>query len=174
MKPKEKIEQALLQYEFVIKMLTYIESGKLDKKEFDIDTTIIHAKSYNRFPDNTFNTYDDLKLAAENNFSLMLGALTITIESCLAENGIPNNSQDTTPRGQLRQLIYMIRCAYAHDIMEPKWVIKDRYVKKLTCTAGPYTKEVELDELNGTHFNIEQVGGHGFYFELIKEIRNWL
>lgn len=170
MTPAEKIEQAFLQLAFSIKLLTFFEQNKIDKVQFDNDTTIILKRKNIHLNDNTFNTYDDLVFAAENNFNITLGATAIIMDESLTSAGFPNNYTDRTEIGQLRTLIYMIRCAFAHNMIQPKWQVRKAYLHELKFKFLGETIVIDLNALNGKPFTMEQIGGHDIYMEIKDKV----
>lgn len=172
MKPEilENIEQAFLQLAFSIKLLTFFELRKIDKDEFDTDLIILGERGNIGYRHGTFKTYDDLICGATNNFNLTLGFTAITLESSLQAAKIPNNPNDSSSNGMLRTLIYMIRCAYAHDLMHPRWNVKGQYYQKLRIELHSKTIELDLSEKNGQPFDIKDIGGHEIYFQIKAKI----
>ena len=166
----ENIEQAFLQLAFSIKLLTFFELEKIDKDEFDTDLTILGEHGNIGYSHGTFNTYDDLIHAAHNNFNLTLGFTAITLETSLQAASISNNPNDQSPNGMLRTLVYMIRCAYAHDLIHPKWNVKRPYCQQLKIELQDETVELDLSEKDGQPFDVKDIGGHEIYFQIKEKI----
>jgi len=159
--------------------MCYVELKKLDKRDFDTDTLIHLEDDSLNFPDNSFNTYDDLIRAAQNNYQIALGFSAIALESGLQDAGLNNNPTDMSPQGQLRTLVYMIRNAFAHDMMIPCWRVNDRYKRTLDIQLSTRPLQVNLSELDGRPFGDRAIGGISRYFEikdavlrLVAEARN--
>ena len=83
--PVKRINQVFLQFEFAVKLMNYFECQKVDKQVFDTDTVVLLDRGSISFHDNTFNSYDDLILGAQNNYLITLGATAITLDSSLDE-----------------------------------------------------------------------------------------
>ena len=162
----ENINQAFLLLEFSLKLLTYTELGKIDKNEFDTDVTVIGQDCNLSFNHNSFGTYDDLILAAENNFNITLGFTSIVLNTSLDLIGITCNPRDRSPDGMLRTLIYMIRCAYAHDMMHPRWKVKNDYAQPLEIQLQKETLKLDLSQKDGQLFSTQDIGGSEKYFEI--------
>jgi hypothetical protein len=60
MRPNEIIEQAFLHLTFAIKLLTYVELGKVNKLEFDGEVQINLKKKNICFSESSFKSYDDI------------------------------------------------------------------------------------------------------------------
>jgi hypothetical protein len=166
MTSSEKIDQAFLQFAFAIKLLMYFELDKVDKNQFDTDTTIELKRKNINLKNNLFHTNGDLKNAAINNLNITLGATAIILDESLTSAGILNSHADTSEQGQLRTLIYMIRCAYAHNMIEPRWEVRGKYIRTLKYSVFREVFEVNLNELNGKPFDMEQIGGHDVYIQI--------
>ena len=65
---------------------------------------------------------------------------------------------------RLRTLVYLVRCAYAHGIADPKWEVRGKYNTSLILNLPSGATNIDLRELDGQSFNFEQLGGHGIWF----------
>jgi len=160
------IDQAFLQLEFTMKLLTYIELGKIDKDVFDTHISITGWERPFSYPANAFNTYNDLILAAENCVLLSVGCTALVLETSLelvGKNPDPNNR---SPEGMLRNLIHMIRCAFAHDMMYPKWEVRGDYAQPLEIQLERDILKLDLSNKHNQPFNIEDIGGYENYYEI--------
>lgn len=165
----KNIDQAFLQLEYAIKLLNYMELRTIDKDEFDTNIVITGKKENISFNHSAFNTYDDLILGAENNVLITVGFTCIVLDTSLQSIGIKPNHSDRSSDGMLRNLIYMIRCAYAHDMMHPKWEVRGNYAQPLEIQLKSDTLKVDLSKKHSQLFNIEDIGGYENYFH-IKEL----
>lgn len=171
MNPIERIDQAFLQLEFAIKLMNYVELGRLNKDEFDLYTLIKLERKNIRFGDNTFHTYKELKNAAINNYLITLGMSVITLETSLQDAGIYNDLYDFSSKGQLRALVYMIRCAFAHDMMTPCWKVDSRYQRIIELNLGGGKISIDLCKLNGMAFEDSHIGGIETYYEIKNAVK---
>ena len=64
----------------------------------------------------------------------------------------------------------MIRCAYAHDLMHPKWNVKGSYRQLLKIELQGKNIELDLSEKNGQPFDIKDIGGHEIYFKIKEKL----
>lgn len=90
MQPIETIQHAFLQLTFAIKLLNYVEVGKVSKSDFDTDTLILLKKRNISFPSGTFQSDNDIILAAENNFTITFGFSAIALNQALSDAGFPS------------------------------------------------------------------------------------
>ncbi len=163
------INQAFLQLEFSIKLLNFMERRTIDKDEFDTDLVITARKKNISFYHSAFNTYDDLILGAENGVLITVGFTSIVLETSLQSVGNKTDPNDRSSNGMLRSLIYMIRCAYAHDMMHPKWEVRGNYAQLLEIPLQSDILRLDLSMKHNQIFNIEDIGGYENYFEM-KEL----
>ena len=172
--PTERIDQAFLQLEFAIKLLTYVELGKLDKKEFDVDVTLLLKENNLTFRNDTFQKYDDLINAVQNNYNITLGFTAILLNSCFEEAGTNHDPKDNLFKAEIRSLIYMIRCAFAHDMMSPKWEVRGKYNRILNIQFEDYKLEINLCKLDGQPFEVSQIGGIDNYYKVKDAAQGFL
>jgi len=163
------IDQAFLQFEFAIKLMVYFELNKVDKDEFDRDLTILEEKDNIVFPDNSFHTYNDLILASQNNVIVCFGVSAITLDRSLADAGIDRKPDDLSENGSLRTLIYMIRCAFAHNMIEPKWDVHIKYKKSIKLNLNNENLIIDLSQMHGKGFDYKDIGGVKNWF-IIKNL----
>ncbi len=62
---------------------------------------------------------------------MCFGVTAITLNRALEDARIKSNPNDQSEKGCLRTLIYMIRYAFAHNMIEPRWKVKRKYMKKI-------------------------------------------
>ncbi len=77
------------------------------------------------------STFDRQKLEIQfRNLVLSnIGTLTIAIDTALDATFKSKNPDGTDSINCLRNVFYMLRCAFAHDPIHPKWDIKEKYQK---------------------------------------------
>lgn len=163
----QNINQAFLQLEFSIKLLTYTELGKIDKNGFDTD--VIIGQENLSFNHSSFNTYDDLIIGATNNFNITVGFTSIVLDSSCSSAGIKCNPKNKSPEGALRTLVYMIRCAYAHNMMHPKWEVRGEYLQNIKISFANVILDIDLTDKDGKPFDMDDIGGYKNYF-MIKDL----
>ncbi|MCX6543528.1 MAG: hypothetical protein NTV05_03840 [Acidobacteria bacterium] len=170
MTTQEMIEQAFLQLVFAIKLLTYTELGKIDKAEFDGDVLIKLSKRNLPFPAGTFRSDDDIVLAAQNNFCITLGFTAIVLDEALNRAGSVRELDEASPHRDLRTLVYMVRCAFAHDMMNPRWEARGPFARQLCVLLPSGPLRVDTAALNGRAFDHAAIGGMETYFEIRNEV----
>jgi hypothetical protein len=170
MTTQETIDQAFLQLAFAIKLLTYTELGRIDKAQFDGDVLIKLNKRNLSFPAETFRSDNDIVLAAQNNFCITLGFTAVVLDEALDRAGLGRDLDAASPHRDLRALVYMIRCAFAHDMMNPRWVARGPFARPLCVSLPSGALRLDAAALNGVAFEDAHVGGMETYFEIKDEV----
>lgn len=166
MTPSEQVEQAFLHLCWAIKLDSYLAiNPPLSKIDFDQDITVTDPKDLTYLPANQFGSIDDIHLGAENSVLLAVGAFFLSLDTALDEAGFKNDVLAQDSFGQLRILIYMGRCAFAHNVLKPHWEVRGKYCRQLNIELQDISIQVDLSKLSGKVFDIKQIGG---YSQLIK------
>lgn len=164
----DALETGFLQLSFAIKLWNYLDSHPIDISKFDINLTIEDVQSRVYLPSNEFSTYNDIKLAIENNISICFGAAAITLWEALNETlrySRTNPNPMETEKEKLAGLCYMIRCCFAHSPAAPRWEIQSKFQK--TYMLG--NKTIDLTSLDGRSFDYSQIGGYETLWLLRKK-----
>jgi hypothetical protein len=170
MNPIVAIDQAFLQLTFAIKLLAHVELGRLSKSDFDGEVLVKLRKRNLNFPSQSFNTDEDIRLAAENNYSITLGFSALVLDRALSDRGLSSDLTPSSPYRDLRSLVYMVRCAFAHDMMQPRWEARGVFARELRITLPSGALVVDVRALNGQPFMDSHIGGVETYFELKDEV----
>jgi hypothetical protein len=148
---------AFAQLFFSWKLYNYALDGKIDRESLDSEITFRSEDQRQIFvlPNRIFDNDNDFILAFQNNLTIAFGAAAITLDRARHEAGhnLPDPIQ--SEKDQCIALIYQIRCAFAHDIAEPRWKIKDRYRRAYEFDGI----NIDLTNLDGTVFDYHQIGG---------------
>lgn len=149
---------AFANVEFAWKLLVYGESGEIDLEKLDIDIVFQDDDGRPFFvpPARIFTDPNDLMLAPHNNLTIAFGAAAITLHRSIEEAGY------RVPRGEFESeidqciaLVYQVRNAFAHDIAEPKWEMRNPVFAREYTVGG---KAFDLRHLNGEPFRYEDFG----------------
>jgi hypothetical protein len=171
MTPFEQVQEASLQLCWAIKLDSYLYFyPPREKVDFDNPQSILDPMDTLFLPGDQFNTIDDIRLGAENCILLSVGALFLALDTALDQAGIKNDPSAQDPFGQLRILIYMGRCAFAHNILKPCWEVRGKYSRQLAIALPEIALQVDLNKLSGTPFDIKQIGGYSQLFKMKDHI----
>jgi hypothetical protein len=80
--------------------------------------------------------------------------------------GIKPDPDVTENDGQLRILIFMVRCAYAHGIGTPCWAVRGKYCRTLNVNLGSACIYLDLRTKNGQGFDVDQIGGYSNWYRI--------
>lgn len=155
------LNTAFGQLAFAWKLHNYGCNDKINYEELDEEITYKDGAMVFVVP-KALQSPDDLIIALENNLGIAFGAAAITLNKVREKMKIPSPNPIESENDQCVALIYQIRNAFAHDIAEPTWEMKERY--KRTYEFG--RMKFDLTDLNGEPFSYEQIGGPGKLFRI--------
>ena len=156
----QDIELSYRQFEFSIRLLSFCELGKIDPKEFDDDHIIALPEGTLHFPAGQFASKESIQHAAAIGVLITVGAMALAMDRGFEEIKVARDPKATDSTGRLRLLIYMIRCAYAHDVASPCWQARGDFQRQLIIDLDPNPLTLDLADVNGKPFNVEQIGGY--------------
>jgi hypothetical protein len=162
----EDIAIAFKQLEFAIKLLSYCELGHIKPHEFDTDHLIQLEHGNLHFASGTFSTADDIVRAASITVLQAFSATVLVLDKAFEVNGVPSNPQAGDPQGLLRTLIYMVRCAQAHGLADPRWEVRGKYRRLLELDIEGERLSLDLAALDGQPFVIDQIGGYETWYRI--------
>ena len=156
---------AFAQLVFAWKLYHYGLKRRIDRRSLDIPITFKDVGMVLVLPDQIFESDDDLIIALENNLVVAFGAAAITLNRSREQAGHALPQQMTSENDQCICLIYQIRNAFAHDIAEPKWEIRNPVFQQVYEFGGI---RVDLSNVDGNRFDYADIGGPDVLFR-IKE-----
>lgn len=151
------------QLSFAWKLYNYGLNGEIDPDKLDEDVSWQDGGSLFVVP-KSLETEGDLVIALRNNLTIAFGAAAITLNRVREEIGVSLPNPIITEEDQCVALIYQIRNAFAHDIAEPVWRVRERYRREY----GLGGLAIDLTDIDGQPFRYEHIGGPG-HFYLIKD-----
>lgn len=162
----EDVEIGFRQLEFAIKLLSYIELGKINPADFDTDHLVQLGSGDLHFPSINFQSQDALVRAASINVIMAFSTTTLVLDQAFEALGMKHDFQATDYAGKLRLLVYMVRCAYAHGIAYPRWNVTNKKAGLLTVTIEGQTITLDLPRLHGQVFDVSQIGGYENWYRI--------
>ena len=160
------VEDAFLNLEFAIKLLSHCELGKLDPNDFDSDHLSQLKEGTVVFPKGNFSNFDGMLRAANIGVLIAFSASVFALDQAFQVAGIEPDLRNADDVVRLRTLIYMMRNAHAHGIAAPRWKISARYQGKLAVALGKGVIELDLAKLNGQECSVDQIGGYPAWYQL--------
>jgi len=167
MTPKQQIANAINVFGLALNLQEAIVSERVVPSTFKKHLKIETGGKGVTFQHNY--TQEALRIQSKNLLCMALGTTAIIIDTILDEALGPKDPNDTSQIGSTRAIMYMIRCAFAHNMAFPAWSCKTRYQRVYTVTlpqAGTIAFDAKL--LNGQLIKMEHIGGLEAYVELIE------
>lgn len=155
---------AFANVEFAWKLLVYGESGGIDLERLDMPITFQDENGRPFFipTDRIFHDRDDLLHALHNNLTIAFGAAAITLNRAIEEAGHRRqNGAFQSEEEQCIALVYQVRNAFAHDIAEPRWEIRNPAFAREYSVGG---RGFDLRELHGRPFRHEDFGVESLFY----------
>ena len=156
----EDIEIAFRQLEFTIKLLSFCDLGNINPKDFDTDHIIMLEGGSLHFPVGHFSDADSLIRGASISVLLAFSASVLVLDKGFEVIGIKPDPKATDNVGKLRALIYLVRCAQAHGVADPRWEARGRFGRTITVDLDGTPITLDLQAFNGERFHIDQLGGY--------------
>lgn len=156
---------AFAQLEFAWKLLAHAQDRKINIDDLDQGTTYLENGMMIVLRDKTFDGYADLIVACENNVLIAFGAAIITLNRAREEvEGLNLPNPIESELDQFVSITYQIRNAFAHDIAEPRWNIRNRRYARKYSFGGI---EIDLSEIeDNTPFSYQHIGGPDTIFRM--------
>ncbi len=164
----EDVATGFRQLEFAIKLHSYTELGNINTANFDAEHLVRLRTGHLHFPSINFQNQDALIRAASINVVIVFAATTLVLDQAFDAIGMKHDYQATDDAGKLRLLVYVVRCAYAHGIANPRWDIRNKKAGVLTVIIEGHTITLDLPRLHGQAFDVSQIGGYENWYRIRK------
>ena len=163
------VDIAFRQVEFTSKVLAYCELGKVDPSEFDIDHLVLVDSGSISFPTGHFSDADNIRRAAMVSVAVASGISALALDKAFEVAGLKPDPASPENSVRVRTVVYMVRCAYAHGIAEPRWKVRGQYARTIEFGLGSDRLELDLAKLNGCPFEFQSLGGPQNWFRIRDE-----
>jgi hypothetical protein len=160
------IDIAFFQLEFTIKLLSFCELGNIDPANFDTDHIVKLERGNLHFPTGHFSSVDNIIRAASVSVLIAFSATALVLDKAFEVSGIRPEPEAIDKVGQLRTLIYMVRCAQAHGVAEPRWEVRGKFLRRIAVDIDGISLSLDLRTLHGELFNIDDIGGYENWYRL--------
>jgi hypothetical protein len=162
----DDVDIAFRQLEFAIKLLSFCELGNIKPSEFDTNHVVLLGSVRLNFPRGKFNDPDSIIKAAGTSVLIAFSASVLVLDDAFQAAGMKADPEAVGNDGQLRALIYMVRCAYAHGIADPRWEVRRKYCRTLSVKLGNTSISLDLSTLHGENFVVDQLGGYANWYRI--------
>jgi len=167
----EKVYWGLQQFVFAAKFAACCNSGTIDFNLFKPRCTISIPNDVTfDIPEWNSINQEELVVGALNQLMISLGACAIAVDEGLSskhgKSSFKNWEKDQSDINSLREVIFLIRSAYAHKMPEVHWHISGPRAKTTYLINTP-NGDVQFDAngKNGTKLEISHFGGlRGFIY----------
>ena len=161
------VEYAFRHLEFAIRLMCYCEHDHLDLASFDTDVTIVLEAENIGFRTGTFPTHDSVVPPSQALVGMAFGVSAMVLEAAFEVAGKTRKPASRTPEDELRTLIYMLRCAFAHNPALPLWEARGKdYARQLSLQLEKTTLTIDFASLSGKPFAYEDIGGFANWFKI--------
>lgn len=163
------VDIAFQQVEFSIKLLSYCELDRIHPAEFDTHQVVLLEGENLTFPTGRFSTQQEIVRASMVAVQLALAGSALTLDQVWDVAGIRPDPGSPEREVKLRTLVYMVRCAYAHGVADPRWEVRRGYRQVLELDLANTPMRVDFRALHGRSFDFAQLGGHARWFDIRDE-----
>jgi hypothetical protein len=160
------VDHAFRQLEFAIRLMCYCELDHLDRSRFDSDISLLFEHENVGFPSGTFAAQEAIVMAAQRNVSICFGVSAMVLDAAFDVVGLRPQPQSHAPADELRTLVYMIRCAFAHNPAFPRWEVRKYYARRFSLYLDASALSVDLASLHGKLFEYQHIGGFGNWLRI--------
>lgn len=160
------VDRAFLHLEFAIRMMCHCELGPLDLKSSDSDLSILLERESVGFPSGTFATTEATMLAAQALVGVAFGVSATVLDAAFDVAGRKNRPDSRVGGHELRTLVRMVRCAFAHNPALPVWEARGPYARQLALSVEGASLSVDLVALHGQAFEYKHIGGFGNWLRI--------
>ena len=179
MTPKDRIFWALQQFIFTLRLQGLCKDGNIASELFTPEK-MVRTWDGQQIRINEWNNLskDSLITVAKNNTLLALGGSVIVVDEALTIAHSPQRQSGAfdewkytpTDLNALREVIYLIRCAYAHHMIDVHWNISNGRKSAIYKIKTPDGIQVEFDarDKNKTKLHPDHFGGLAGYFALVN------
>ena len=164
------VEHAFRHLEFAIKLMCYCEAGHLDLEKFDADTAILLPNENVGFPTKNFSSIEVVIPASQALVGMAFGTSAMVLEAAYEVAGRSRKPTSRLPADELRTLVYMVRCAFAHNPALPLWKARGpQFARVILVALQGSTISIDLKSLNDKPFDYEHIGGFANWMKIKTE-----
>jgi hypothetical protein len=154
------VGHAFRHLEFAVRLMCYCELNHLDLERFDSDVSILLERENVAFPSGTFATTQATVSAAQAVVGVCFGVSAIVLDAAFDVAGLKNRPASRLDADELRTLVRMVRCAFAHNPAMPVWEARGNdYSRELSFVLGDASLSVDLASFHGQAFEYNHLGG---------------
>ncbi len=162
----QDVEYAFTQLEFAIRLMCYCELDHLDREKFDNDITIRLKKENAGFLGGNFVNLESTVTASQMLVGTSFGVSAIVLDAAYEAADIKRDLKFRTQESDLRLLVYMVRCAFAHNMAAPKWDARGPDFMREFNLPIDGSLIIDLTSVNEVSFEYEHIGGFTNWYKI--------
>ena len=164
----EDVNLSFKLFEFVIRVMSYAELGKVDENLFGQKLCLNLDEQGVVYNEGEFCNKAAIVRVSQMNVGAAFGATAISLKRLLEgfeKEHIEVFKKENIEIATASKLIRAVRNAFSHRIAAPTWYVKSRRfeILDLNFIGGP---KVDLKALNGTGFDYKHIGGLAVWYRL--------
>lgn len=152
----DAVARALDLFVFALHLAESITESRIGPQHF-VQELNVSTNGDEGFKIHKIYTADELQQIARNLIFTAMGDAAISADVVLKEAFGGHKPFDTSEFESARNVIYMVRCAFAHGPFAPKWKAEGQYRRVYRVPSIGLGLNVQA--LNGAGLNSEHVGG---------------
>ncbi len=161
------VDYAFRHLEFAIRLMCYCESGHIDLSRLDTDLSILLERENVSFPSGTFGNIEAVIPASQALVGMAFGTSAMVLDAAFDVAGLKRRPQSRQPNDELRTLVYMVRCAFAHNPALPLWEARgQQHARVLSLLVGGTPLSINLASLHGQPFDYDHIGGFAMWLRI--------
>ncbi|WP_150428423.1 hypothetical protein [Dechloromonas sp. CZR5] len=161
------VDYAFRHLEFAIRLMCYCELEHLDLPRLDTDLTILFERENVGFPSGTFATIEAVVSASNALVGMAFGTSAMVLDAAFDVANLKRKPQSRQPNDELRTLVYMVRCAFAHNPALPLWEARGKeHARLLSLSVGGTPLSIDLAALHGQPFEYDHIGGFAMWLRI--------
>ncbi len=160
------VKIAFQQVEFCLKNHAYWERTCNSADHFVTDMTVTLPEGDLHFPTDRFTDKQNILNAAEISIVVAYGCTALALDQAFETAGYKVKPKSNDSFDQLRCVIYLIRCAYAHRMACPYWDVRKDKRRIYEIDLKGRKIEIDATKLDKEPFDFPQVGGHKTWHDI--------
>lgn len=164
------VDHAFRHLEFAIKLMWYCEDGHLNLEKFDTENTILLDQENIGFPIGNFSSLESVIPVTHALVGVAFGTSAMVLEAAYEAAGMSRKPNSRQPADELRTLVFMVRCAFAHNPAMPVWVAKGpEHSRTISIVLQGLPISIDLQSLHGQPFEYDHIGGFANWLRIRTE-----
>lgn len=162
----EDVSIAFQQFEYCLKVNAFWERDTFTAEQFVTDMIVRLPEGDLHFPTKLFADKQNILKASEIAISVAFGCTVLVLDQALETAKYPVDAKSIDEFDQIRCVVYLMRCAFAHRFAQPYWDIRPDKMRDYKFNIHGRTICINAAVLNGTTFEYDHIGGCKVWYDL--------